>query len=123
MTEPDNLKEEPPTQLRIVLEKELHLGPQQSKLAKLKVVGDYQINQGHVYVVEPHEGLLAERMCDFAEELWVDKPSPTLTLKNQGNFPVVIEKDIVIGTIEEVFLITKDDSLWCEPVQLTEAVV
>jgi len=42
-------------------------------------------------------------------ELWVDKPSPTLILTNLGNCPVVIEKDIVIGTIEEVSLITKGE--------------
>ena len=121
VTESNKPKEEPPTQVRLVLEKELYLGPQQSKLAKVKVIGDHK--KGHVYVVEPHEGMLAERMCDFTEELWVDKPSPTLTLTNWGNCPVVIEKDIVIGTIEEVSLITKDDSLWSEPVQLAEAVV
>ena len=121
VTESNKPKEEPPTQVRVVLEKELYLGPQQSKLAKVKVIGDHK--KGHVYVVEPHEGMLAERMCDFTEELWVDKPSPTLTLTNWGNCPVVIEKDIVIGTIEEVSLITKDDSLWSEPVQLAEAVV
>ena len=109
--------------MRIVLEKELYLGPQQSKLVKVRVSGDHKVNQGQVHVVEPHEGMLAERMCDFTEELWVDKPSPTLTLTNWGNCPVVIEKDTVIGTIEEVSLITKDDPLWSEPVQLAEAVV
>ena len=63
------------------------------------------------YVVEPHEGMLAEKRCDFIEELWVDKCSPTLTLTNWGNCPVVIEQHKVIGTIEEVSVITRDDPL------------
>ena len=122
-TEPCKPEEEPRTQIRIVLEKDLPLGPQQSKVAKIKLSEGHKVNQGQAYVVEPHEGMLAERMCDFTEELWVDEASPTLTLTNWGNSPVVIEKDKVIGTIEEVSVITKDDPLWSEPVQLAEAVV
>ena len=122
-TEPCKPEEEPRTQIRIVLEKDLPLGPQQSKVAKIKLSESHKVNQGQAYVVEPHEGMLAERMCDFTEELWVGEASPTLTLTNWGDSPVVIEKDKVIGTIEEVSVITKDDPLWSEPVQLAEAVV
>ena len=121
VTEPCKPKEEPKTQIKIVLVKELHLGPQQPKVTKIKLSEGHKVSQGQAYVVEPHEGMLAERMCDFIE--WVDKCSPTLTLTNWGNCPVVIEKDKVIGTIEEVSVITRKDPLWSEPMQLAEAMV
>ena len=122
VTESYKLKEEPRTQIKIVLEKKLHLGPQQSEVAKIKLSESHQVSQGQAYVVEPHEGMLAEKRCDFIEP-WVDKCSPMLTLTNWGNSPVVIEQDKIISTIEEVSVITRDDPLWSEPVQLAEAMV
>ena len=120
--EPHKPKEEPRTQITIVLEKKQHLGPRQSKVAKITLNGGHNVRQGQAYVVEPHEGMLAERLCNFIEELWVDKPSATSTLTNWGNCPVVIEKEKVIGTIKKVSVITKDGPLWSEPVLLVEPV-
>ena len=96
------------------------MGPQQ---VRAKVIGDHRVTPGVVGVVTPCEGLLAEKMCDIVEELWVDEPVPTLTVRNWGNCPIVIEKGTVIGTIEDVSLVAKDDPVWSEPVQLGEAVI
>ena len=62
-------------------------------------------------------------MCDFMEEMWVGETVPTLSLTNWGHFPLVIEKDTVIGMVEKASLVTQDDPLWSEPVQLANAVV
>ena len=55
--------------VRLVVEKELHVGPQQTKLARVKVVGEQKADPGFVGVATPREGILAEKMCDFVEEL------------------------------------------------------
>ena len=61
-------------------------------------------------------------MCDFVEELWIEEPVTTVTLRNWGNCPVVIVADTEIGTVKEASLVTQDDLVWSEPVQLAEAV-
>ena len=101
MVEPSKTVEKQPSQVKLVLEKELHLGAQQSKLAKTRMLGDHQTVQGQVGIITPQQGMLVERMCDFTEELWVDELSLTSLLTNWGNCPVVIEKDTVVGVIEE----------------------
>ena len=63
--EPSKPEEEQPLQVKLILEKELHLGSQQSKLAKTRMIGDHQTVQGQVGIVMPHQGMIAERMCDF----------------------------------------------------------
>ena len=121
--ESSELKEKQLSQVKLVLEKGIHLGPQQSKLVEVKVTGDHKVISGMVGVVTPHEGILAEKMCDIVEELWEDGFLPTLTVRNLGNCPVTIEKNTIIGTIEDVSLVAQDDPVWSEPVQIAEAVV
>ena len=89
--------------VRLVIEKELHVGPQQTKLARVKVVGEQKTDPGFAGVATPREGILAEKMCDFIEELWIEEPVTTVTLRNWGNCPLVIVADTEIGTVEEHF--------------------
>ena len=95
--------------LYIVVEKELRVGPQQTKLVRVKVVGEHKADPAFVGVATPQEGILAEKMCDFVEELWIEGPLTTVTFRKWGNYPVVIAKDTVIGTVEEASLVTQDD--------------
>ena len=107
------------------MEKELHVRPQQTKLARVKVVEEQKADPGFVGVATPREGMLAEKMCDFVEELWIEEPTciTTVRLRNWGHCSVVIAADTMIGTVEEASLVTQDDPVWGEPVQLAEAVV
>ena len=63
---------------------------------------------------------MAEKMCNFVEELWIERllTTCTVTLRDWGNCPVVIVEDIVIDIVKERSLVIQD-----HPVQLTEAVV
>ena len=54
------------------------------------------------------------------EELWIAESLPMLSVRNWGNYPVVIKEETEIGTIEEVFLVTQDDPVWNEPIQLAD---
>ena len=123
VAEHSKLNEKHPSQVKLILEKELHLGSNQAKLARVKVNGNPKAIQGEVLVVTLHEGILAEKLCDFMVELWVGGTTPTLSLTNWGHFPVIIEKDTVIGMVEEASLVTQDDPLWSEPVQLADPIV
>ena len=95
--------------VRLVVEKELRVGLQQTKLVRVKVAGEHKADPGFVGVATPQEGILAEKMCDFVEELWIEGPLTTVTFRNWGNYPVVIAEDTVIGTVEEASLVTQDD--------------
>ena len=44
--EHSKLNEKHPSQVKLILEKELHLGPQQTKLARVKVNGNHKVIQG-----------------------------------------------------------------------------
>ena len=92
--------------IRLVVEKEFHVGPQQTRV---KVVGEQKTDPGFVGVATPREGILAEKMCDFMEELWIEEPVTTVTLRNWGNCLMVIVADTQIGTVEEASLVTQDD--------------
>ena len=55
-------------------------------------------------------------MCDFVEELGIEGPLTIVTFRNWENCPVVIAELVAS-------LVTQDNPVWSEPVQLTETVV
>ena len=48
-------------------------------------------------------------MTSCIEELWIEEPVTIVTLRNWGNFPVMIAADTEIGTVKEASLVTQDD--------------
>ena len=54
---------------QVVLAYTMHLAPGQTKLAKVNLVSGKNINLNGFKLISPKEGVLAERTCDFAEEL------------------------------------------------------
>ena len=99
-SEPNERQDESkPAPVKLILERELYLGPQQSKLVTVKMVEKHKGDPGFVSTLMPYERVLAEKRCDFIEELGVDEPLLTLSMMNWGNCPGVIEKDTMIGSI------------------------
>ena len=68
--------------VRLAVAKELHVGTQQTELVRVKVTGEKKAASGYVVVVTPREGILAEKMCDFIEEFWIEGLLTTVTLRN-----------------------------------------
>jgi len=63
-------------------------------------------------IVVPKKEELASKECDFAEGLWLGQQKFQVPVTNWGNQPLVLEQGSVIGYIEEVDLIDKDDTIW-----------
>jgi len=53
-----------------------------------------------------------EKLCDFPDELWVGKRTFSVPLTNWSQEPVVLQKNTVVGKIEEASLVDGQDPLW-----------
>lgn len=96
----------------VVLVKDLCLGPGQTKLVQ---VNCKHISLNTLKIISPNEAVLAESMCDFAEELWGCEPLPDITVRNWGNNVIKLEKGTRIGEVEEVELVNQEDPVWDDP--------
>ena len=56
------IEDSKPPYVKLVLEKKLCLGPQQTKLARVRIIGDHKVDSGSVSVITPHESRLAENV-------------------------------------------------------------
>ena len=95
---------------------DLHLGPRQTKLTCVRIKGTppYTVKLG---VLSPGTNL-AKVHCDFVEELWDGEESLKVPITNWTIEPIVIAKDQIVGEIEEVSLVDRDDSVWEEEPEL-----
>ena len=50
------------------------------------------VNLNGLKLISPKEGVLAERTCDFAKELWGCEPLPDLPVTNWGDDTIELEK-------------------------------
>ena len=98
------------TAVHMILDKRLQLGPFQCKVADVRVREGTSVPLG---MLIPHS-TLSERQCDFAEQLWEEKPIGGLSIRNWGGEPRTIEPGTIIGDIEEVSVVVLDDPIWGE---------
>ena len=96
------------TLLKVLLASNLYLGPQQTKVASVQVKGVQPQNTSQVGLLSPHSKL-ASQCCDFIEELWYGEESLKVLITNWITEPILIERDQVVGEIEEVSVVNRDD--------------
>ena len=65
----------------IILVKDLYLEPGQTKLTKVDLASDKTLSLSVLKLISPNEVILAENMCDFAEELWGSEPLTNVLLQ------------------------------------------
>jgi len=63
-------------------------------------------------VLSPTDDLIMEKLCDFPDELWVGKRTFSVLFTNWSQEPVVLQKNTVVGKIEEASLVDGQDLLW-----------
>ena len=74
-------------------------------------------NTSQVGLMSPHSKL-ASQCCDFMEELWYGEKSLRVLITNWTTEPILIERDQVVGEIEEVSVVNRDDPIWEEQPEL-----
>jgi len=75
--------------LKVVLVHDLHLGPQQTRLACVKVGGPQCQNAIQVGLLSPRSELVS-KYCDFVEELWTGEELLKVPVTNWTTEPMVI---------------------------------
>jgi len=98
---------------QVVLTKDLHVGPFQTRPTPVCVDGDPGTTMGRG-LVSPREQPMAELQCDFTDELWTGEQSLSLSVTNWSGQPVLIKKGTAVGTLEPVSQISREDPLWEE---------
>ena len=98
-----------------MLVKDLCMGPKQIKLVQVNLVNGKHISLNMLKIISPNEVVLAESMCDFAEELWGCESLPDIAVRNWGNNTIKLDKGTCIGEVEEVDLVNQEDPVWDDP--------
>ena len=91
--------------------------PQQSKwvTATVNVPGDVSDRESKfVGVMSPNADTLGELTCDFLEGLWSGESTVLIPVNNWGSDSVKVTKGTIVGRIEGVELVRKEDSFWRE---------
>ena len=91
--------------VHVILDKKLHLGPFQSRVAKVRVGECMSTPLG---MIMPNTKL-SDKCCDFIEQLWEGKSTRGLSITNWSGEPLVIEPGTVISDIEEVSVVNLSD--------------
>ena len=94
----------------MILGKKLKLGPFQCKVANLRVSEGTSVSAG---MLKPHSNL-KEKQCDFPKQLWEERPTGGLAIRNWGGEPHTIEPGTIIGKLEEVSVVDQDNPVWEE---------
>ena len=116
-TIPEHREDNLPT---VWLASDLHLGPCQTKLVCVQVKGIESLGV-KMGLLSPGTSL-AKVQCDFIEELWTGEESLKVPITNWIMQPIVITKDQVVGEIEEVSLVDREDFIWREQQELVARV-
>ena len=66
---------------------------------------------------------LAKAQCNFVEELWTGAEALNVPITNWTVEPIVVAKDQMVGEIEEVSLVDKDDAIWEDKPELVARVI
>ena len=109
--------------LRLTLEKTVHLMPQQSKWVRAIVeVPDATCETTQLGMISPKAEALAEVTCDFLEGLWSGEQAVLILMNNWSSNTVLVTKGTVVGQVEEVDLVGKDDPFWKKQVNTNPTV-
>ena len=96
--------------LLFTLKKTVHLMPQQSKWVKAIVERpDATGEKTQLGIISPKADSLAEVTCDFLEGLWSGEQSVLILMKNWSSDTVLVTKGTVVGQVEGVDLVGKED--------------
>ena len=87
------------------------MGLFQSKIVKVSTSSVNSDQNLHVKLVNPNDNL-ANRQCDFIEEVWEGKSTGELRITNWSGEPLSLESGEVIGNVEEVSRVSLDDPVW-----------
>ena len=108
-------KTDPPDQMTVELEQNLHLGPQQTRVARVKVSGDKISSQNsEIGVVSPSESALSNKAWNFVEGYWTGEQEFNIPITNWGMESIVLEKGSTVGQIDTVSLVEHEDPVWEE---------
>ena len=109
--------------LRLTLEKTVHLMPQQSKWVRAIVeVPDATCETTQLGMISLKAEALAEVTCDFLEGLWSGEQAVLIPMNNWSSNTVLVTKGTVVGQVEGVDLVGKDDPFWKKQVNMNPAV-
>jgi len=92
----------------------VHIKPSEMKWTKA-VVDSQEGKLSGTWLMSPNEGQLAKEQCDLTETLLEDATTMVrIPLHNWGTNPIIVRKGTVIGNMEEVSLISRDDPFWID---------
>ena len=74
--------------MTVVLAQELQLGPQQTRVARVKLNGEEP--NAEIGIVTPSESILTSKHCDFMEGYWTGESSFSIPVTNWGTENVVL---------------------------------
>ena len=96
----------------VVLAQELRLGPQQTRVAQVKLNGKEP--SAEIGIVTPSESILTSKHCDFMEGYWTGESTFTIPVTNWGTENIVLSSGCTIGQVDLVTLVDKQDPIWDE---------
>ena len=106
-----NTQGSPEVVCHVSLSCNLRLGPQQTKMVKVQVDSQLSPQVLQLGRLCPSSEL-ENRQCDFLEGLWEGDKNLEVSVTNWGQESVFVSKDTVIGTLQEVELVTLEDPVW-----------
>lgn len=101
----------PEEAVRVILDQKVRLGPFQSKVVKASISNASSNCDIHVGMIVPSDKL-ANRQCDFTEELWEEKSTGELLVTHWSREPLSLESGEVIGSVEQVSRVSPEDPTW-----------
>ena len=105
--------EDADAKVHVVLDKQLRLGPFQSKIVKASTNTSSDLDIC-IKMFTPNDKL-ASVQCDFADEVWEKKSTGELQVTNWSGEPLNIEQGTVIGDVEEVSVVDSGNPVWETP--------
>ena len=97
----------------VVLDKNLRIGPFQTKTIPVNVVGTPVSDSQTIGMITPSEEV-ANLQCDFTDEVWNSGTTGMLVVTNWSGEPLTIEQGTRMGTLEEVDPVSLDDPVWSD---------
>ena len=97
---------------QISLQRDLRLGRFQTQTAHVRVNSAVPGQSISVGLICPQEPTMAPRECDFIESLWNGEHMFRLPITNWSKESLTLKKGTQVGELEEVSLISQENSVW-----------
>lgn len=82
----------------VILKHDLHLGSQQTRVAKVQISHTYcDKHSAALVVITPNELILANQQCDFVEGYWMGESTFHILVTNWETESTTLTKDSMIG--------------------------